>query len=92
MREGLGTRLAVRGVCVSLPLLSYFIPQYVVDKLFWPETPLLEAVGLHEPAVEAMRDAVSRAITQALVPLRAYSRQYEHYLDLINLDIKTYIE
>ena len=64
----------------------------MVDKLFWPETHLLEAVGLHEPTVEAMRDAVGLAITQALVPLRAYSKQYTPYLDLINLDIKTYIE
>ena len=62
-----------------------------MDKLFWPETPLLEAVGLHEPAVEAMRARVALAITQALVPLRAYAECYRPYLDVINLDIKDYV-
>ena len=67
-------------------------PQYVVDKLFWPVTPLLESVGQHEPQINALRVRVEKAITQALIPLLAYATQYEQYLELINLDIKTYIE
>ena len=65
--------------------------QYIVDRLFWPETPLLEAVGLHEPVVEAMRGRISLAIAQALLPLRAYAECYRPYLELGNLDIKAYI-
>ena len=66
--------------------------QYVVDKLFWPVTPLLESVGQHEPHTHHLRTRVDTAIIQSLIPLMAYAKQYEQYLDLINLDIKSYIE
>ena len=72
--------------------VCYYISQYVVDKLFWPVTPLLESVGQHEPQVDALRERVGTAITQSLIPLLAYARQYEQYLELMNLDIKAYIE
>ena len=71
-------------------MLSF--PQYIVDKLFWPETPLLEAVGLHEPDVDCLRERVGHAISQSLIPLLAYCQQYQPYVDLMNLNIKTYIE
>ena len=73
-----------------LPTLLF--PQYIVDKLFWPETPLLEAVGLHEPHVDRLRERVGHAISQSLIPLLAYCQQYQPYVDLMNLNIKTYIE
>jgi len=63
-----------------------------VDKLYWPETPLLEAVGLHEPHVDRLRGRVGHAITQALIPLMAYCQQYHPYVDHMNLNIMTYIE
>ena len=66
--------------------------QYILDKLFWPEVPLLEAVGQHEPQVEVMREHVCCAIQQAIIPLAAFSQQYVPYLDLINLNVKSYIE
>ena len=66
--------------------------QYILDKLFWPEVPLLEAVGQHELQVEAMRERVCLAIQQAIIPLEAFSQQYVPYLDLINLNVKAYIE
>ena len=31
------------------------------------------------------------ATQQSLIPLVAYARQYDQYLELMNLDIKTYI-
>lgn len=53
---------------------------------------LLEAVGQHEPQVDAMREHVCHAIEQSIIPLAAYSQQYVPYLDLINLNVKAYIE
>ncbi len=76
-------------MCFPAPLL---LTQFIVDKLFWPVTALLESVGLHEPPVDSMREQVCRNISQALIPLAAYSRKYESYLELMNLDIKTYIQ
>lgn len=72
--------------------LYFFMTQYILDKLFWPETPLLEAVGQHEPQVERMRERMSQAIQQAIIPLVAFSQQYVPYLDLMNLNVKSYIE
>ena len=63
----------------------------MVDKLFWPETPLLESVGQHEPQIDQLRSRVERATSQSLIPLLAYARQYEQYLELMNLDIKAYV-
>ena len=78
--------------CFILYNVSYNITQYVVDKLFWPVTPLLESVGQHEPQVDTLRGRVEVAVSQSLIPLLAYARQYEQYLELVNLDIKSYIE
>ena len=41
-----------------------------MDKLFWPQTHLLESVGANEPQVEAMRKTIVQCITLSLVPLR----------------------
>jgi dynein heavy chain len=67
------------------------VEKYVVDKIFWPETPLLESVGQHEPQIDRLRCRVETATRQSLIPLLAYARQYDQYLELMNLDIKTYI-
>ena len=75
-----------------LHLIINFLSQYILDKLFWPESPLLEAVGQREPQVEVMRERVCHAIQQAIIPLAAFSQQYTPYLDLINLNVKAYIE
>lgn len=66
--------------------------QYVLEDIFWADTPLLESVGEHEPKVEELRDTITMAISKALIPMRAYARAYEKYLELNNLEINDYIE
>lgn len=67
--------------------------QYILDKLFWPEVTFLEAVGQHESQVERMREKMYQAVEQAIIPLVAFSQQYNpYYLDLMNLNVKAYIE
>lgn len=53
---------------------------------------MLESVGQHEPQVEKMRERLRQAIVQALIALVAYSKQYEPYLELMNLDIATFVK
>ena len=65
--------------------------QHILENIFWSGTPLLESVGEHEPPVEDLRSTIKRAVQQALVPLKAYSKEYEKYLELINLDINAYV-
>ncbi|XP_066453022.1 dynein axonemal heavy chain 1 isoform X2 [Eleutherodactylus coqui] len=76
-------------------LATHSVPQlekFVLEKFFISGTPLLESVGLHEPAVEELRNSIHVAICKALIPLSAYAKQYEKYLDLNNTDVDTYMK
>ena len=66
--------------------------QYVLEEIFWADTPLLESVGEHEPRVEELRETILNAIQKALLPMMAYAKAYEKYLDLNNLEINDYIK
>ena len=62
-----------------------------MEDIFWSGTPLLESVGEHEPHVEELRDTIRDAIRHSLIPMKAYARVYEKYLELINIDINQYV-
>ena len=62
-----------------------------MEDIFWSGTPLLESVGEHEPHVEELREAIRAAIRKAVVPMKAYAREYEKWLELITLDINEYV-
>ncbi|XP_033101869.1 dynein heavy chain 1, axonemal-like [Anneissia japonica] len=68
------------------------LEKYVLEDIFWADTPLLESVGEHEPRVEELRQNIRNAIRKALIPMYAYSRAYEQHLELMNLDIDEYIK
>ena len=60
-----------------------------MQQMFYSGVPLLESVGLWEPAVCELRDQVSAALRQAFGPLRAYAAEYEQYLELHNSDLES---
>ena len=60
-----------------------------MQQMFYSGVPLLESVGLWEPAVCELRDQVSAALRQACGPLRAYAAEYEQYLELHNSDLES---
>lgn len=64
----------------------------VLEGLFWSGTPLLESVGENEPEVVRLRETVRQSVKSSLIPLKAYAKQYEKYLDLFNLDINEYLQ
>eukprot|EP00118_Oscarella_pearsei_P012540 m.93002 g.93002 ORF g.93002 m.93002 type:complete len:4173 (+) comp36767_c0_seq9:102-12620(+) len=64
----------------------------VMEDLFWTGKPLLEAVGTHEPSVEDQRALVCLAVQQALIPLQAYAKKYEQFLELATMDIPEYLK
>jgi len=82
-----GTALTQRQRCNGCLLI-----QFVMQKMFIGGDPLLESVNLWEPEVTALREKVSNAMMQGVIPLRAYAAEYEKYLDLHNLDIETLLE
>ncbi|XP_019331155.1 dynein axonemal heavy chain 1 [Alligator mississippiensis] len=76
-------------------LATHTIPQlekFVLENMFIRGMPLLESVGLHEPAVEELRKTIQFAIRKALIPLQAYARQYEKHLELNNNDMQSFLK
>ena len=65
--------------------------QYIVEEMFFSGTPLLEAVGSREPFVEELRSTLREAISKAVIPMRAYAKQYESFLPILNIDPTAYI-
>jgi len=53
---------------------------------------VLSSVGLWEPEASKLRESISVALKQAIIPLRAYAREYERHLELYNSDINTFLE
>ncbi|XP_053154302.1 dynein axonemal heavy chain 1 isoform X2 [Hemicordylus capensis] len=76
-------------------LATHTIPQlekYVLENMFICGIPLLESVGLHEPAVEELRNTICTCIRKALIPLQAYAKNYKKYLELNNRDIHSLLK
>uniref|UniRef100_A0A3Q3STI9 Dynein, axonemal, heavy chain 1 n=1 Tax=Mastacembelus armatus TaxID=205130 RepID=A0A3Q3STI9_9TELE len=74
-------------------LSTYNVPQLEkmeMQKLFIGVDESLMSVNLWEPQVTELREKVRNALIQAAIPLRAYAAEYEKYLDLHNLDVKTF--
>lgn len=71
---------------------SLFLSQSVMKNLFIPGVPVLESVGLWEPAVKELKEKLDNALRQATIPLQAYAREYECHLELHNSDIKTFLK
>ncbi|KAM6256563.1 LOW QUALITY PROTEIN: dynein axonemal heavy chain 1 [Porphyrio hochstetteri] len=75
-------------------LVTHTVPQlekYVLENIPITGTPLLDSVGLHEPEVEELREVLRLAIRKARIPLRAYAKRYEKFLELNNNDIQYFL-
>ncbi|XP_027011591.1 dynein axonemal heavy chain 1 isoform X2 [Tachysurus fulvidraco] len=68
------------------------LDKLVMKKLFISGVPLLESVSLWEPPVQELREKLSNTLCQATVPLQAYAREYECYLELHNFDVHTFLD
>ncbi|XP_010013568.1 PREDICTED: dynein heavy chain 1, axonemal-like, partial [Nestor notabilis] len=75
-------------------LATHTVPQlekYVLENISITGTPLLDSVGLHEPNVEKLRETMCSAIQTAMIPLHAYAKRYEKFLELNNNDIQYFL-
>ncbi|KAI7795154.1 dynein axonemal heavy chain 1 [Triplophysa rosa] len=76
-------------------LSTHNLPQldkFVLKNLFIAGDLVLESVGLWEPEVKNLKETISLALRQAVIPLKAYADEYKCYLELHNLDINTFLE
>ncbi|TGZ66131.1 hypothetical protein CRM22_005485 [Opisthorchis felineus] len=67
------------------------LERFVMEGISCAENPLLEAVGIREPPVEQLRQRLRDYLTASLVPMEAYARKYEKFMELTMLDINTYL-
>lgn len=63
-----------------------------MEDIFWSGTPLLESVGANEPHVSDLKETIVQMLRQALIPLRAYSKSFERFTDLVNLNVENYVK
>ncbi|KAA0186443.1 Dynein heavy chain 1 axonemal, partial [Fasciolopsis buskii] len=68
------------------------LERFVMEGISSAENPLLEAVGMHEPPVEALRQKLQEYVAAAIIPMEAYARKYEQFMDLTMLDINAYLK
>ncbi|XP_051667332.1 dynein axonemal heavy chain 1 [Manacus candei] len=76
-------------------LATHSVPQleqYVLENMDITGTPLLESVGLHEPEVEELRETLQTAIQKTQIPLQAYGKRYEKFLEINNNDIQYFLK
>ncbi|XP_076985169.1 dynein axonemal heavy chain 1 isoform X1 [Tamandua tetradactyla] len=76
-------------------LATHAVPQLeklVMEDIFISGDPLLESVGLHELLVEELRAVIANAMHKAIIPVQAYAKEYEKYLELNNNDIGTFLK
>ena len=64
----------------------------VMGHLFWPHDPVLTAIHSTDPAVVAATTDVKAVLEAAVPPLEAYLKTYEAHLDLLRLDVESYVE
>ena len=63
----------------------------VMDQFFYNRMPTLPAVGADNPLVLELRKRISQAVKHASKPLADYAEHYDHFLDLVEVDIDTYL-
>lgn len=72
--------------CTASPL-----HQYVLRNMFIGGDPMIQSVNMREPLILELKKKVAHALSQALIPLRAYAAEYEQFLELQNLNIQEFI-
>ncbi|XP_075982332.1 dynein axonemal heavy chain 1-like [Anticarsia gemmatalis] len=73
----------------------HFIPQVhpmIMTGLVFDKELFLTSIGLMEPNVVEYRERLLKAYRKAIIPLKAYMRQYECYREIYMLDIEAYVE
>ena len=60
----------------------------VVDKIFWKGVALLESVGKAEPYILSLRTEIEQLIEASLLPLSAYAREYDQFIEFHMLKIE----
>lgn len=64
---------------------------YLLQKLNFPSDLTLSSLGLLSEEVVSVRERFLLAYKKAVIPLKAFAKEFDIYLDLFRLDVKDYI-
>jgi len=67
------------------------VEKQVMDKLFWPDEPMIRSVSIHEEWVTEAHDEIESALKKAIEPLSAFRDEFSKYLEFLNFDIDTFM-
>lgn len=65
---------------------------FLLPFLKFPEDLYLGSVGLMEKHVCEVRSRLITAYRKSVIPLRAYAREYQQYLEIHKLNVEKYVE
>ena len=71
------------------------IPQlekFVMEDLFWSDTPMLQTISIHEGVAVACRERFHSALAEAVPPVEEYLALYAPYLDVVKMDVAAYMK
>lgn len=69
----------------------HFVDPLVMGKLTYAKDLYLSSVGLIDPLVVEAREYLTHCYTKAVIPLKAYLREYVRHIEFFLLDTKTYL-
>lgn len=65
---------------------------FLLKKLKFPSDLMLSSVGLLAEEVVSVRNRFLTAYRKALIPLKSFAKEFDIYIELFTLDVKTYVE
>lgn len=76
-------------------LESHEIPAihpYLLTNMTFAEKPYLTSIGLIEPKITELQSSIENSIRLAIIPLKAYCKEFHIHSRLFNTDIESYVK
>ena len=67
------------------------IEKFVMEDLFWSDTPMLQTIATHEGVTPACRSRFHAALLETLPPMAAYVALFEKYEPMVQMDVAAYM-
>lgn len=64
----------------------------LLTNMKFPDEEKLISIGLLDEKIAGKQTIIENSIRSAVIPLKAYCREYVVHLPLFNIDVKTYVQ
>jgi len=65
---------------------------YLLTNMKFAEKPYLTSIGLIEPQITKLQSNIENSIRLAIIPLKAYCKEFNIHLSLFNTDVELYVK